>query len=60
MKPLLRCCNGCDAPPQPPSKVLCAACFTKLDARFHALAKRLGNEPPDVTPARPALKDWLP
>jgi len=37
-KPLKRCCNGCDAPPQPPSKVLCEACFATLGVKIHALA----------------------
>lgn len=36
-KPLLRCCNGCDAPPKPPSWVLCAACLAKLNARMETL-----------------------
>lgn len=36
-KPLERCCNGCDAPPQPPSWVLCKACLDALDAKMRAL-----------------------
>lgn len=36
-RPLKKCCNGCDAPPKPPSWVLCAACFAKLDEQMNAL-----------------------
>ena len=36
-KTLTRCVNGCNAPPQPPSKVLCVECFEKLDEKFRAL-----------------------
>ena len=43
MKPLKRCCNGCDAPPQPPSKVLCAKCFRELDLKFKNLAADLAE-----------------
>jgi hypothetical protein len=32
-----RCCNGCDAPPKEPSKVLCAECLDKLDAKMRAV-----------------------
>ena len=35
-----RCVNGCVAPVQAPSKVLCADCFKKLDMKFRALLRR--------------------
>lgn len=38
-KPLDKCCNGCDAPPHPPSWVLCKACFAALSAKFDRLAE---------------------
>ena len=44
MKPLAKCVNGCDAPPQPPSKVLCANCFMKLDDRFTLLLRLAETE----------------
>ena len=34
---LKKCCNGCDAPVQPPSEVLCAECLAKLDVKMRAL-----------------------
>ena len=37
MKPLPKCCNGCDAPPHPPSLVLCKTCFQALDRKMQAL-----------------------
>ena len=37
MKPLRLCANGHLAPPQPPSNVLCTACFARLDAKMRAL-----------------------
>lgn len=42
MKPLARCCNGCDAAPWPPSKVLCKKCLDELSGKFGELAKRFG------------------
>ena len=40
MKALEKCATrGCDAPPQPPSKVLCEKCLAALDARIRALAE---------------------
>lgn len=42
-KPLARCANGCDAPPHPPSKVLCKKCFAALDAKWDALEKRFNR-----------------
>ena len=44
-KPLVKCCNGCDAPPKPPSWVLCAACFGKLDKQIRALCGEAGTVP---------------
>lgn len=38
---LAHCANGCDAPPQPPSLVLCAECLKRLDAKLEAWAKEL-------------------
>ena len=56
MKPLARCANGCAAPPQPPSKVLCAACFSRMTDRFKALlvamlASGFGHDPRAVPKA---------
>lgn len=39
-KPLEKCCNGCDAPPKPPSWVLCAKCFEVLNQKMEALVKK--------------------
>lgn len=36
-RPLKKCCNGCDAPPQSPSWVLCKECLERLDQKMHAL-----------------------
>lgn len=40
-KPLDRCVNGCDAPPHPPSWVLCEKCFKALDVKMESLADKL-------------------
>jgi hypothetical protein len=40
IKPLDKCCNGCDAPPQLPSFVLCSVCLAALDAKFRSICKR--------------------
>jgi hypothetical protein len=43
-----KCCNGCDAPVQAPSGVLCAECLAKLDKKFRALLgdhEQDGGEP---------------
>lgn len=40
MKPLDKCCNGCDAPPQPPSLVVCKTCLAALDMKMRELCKR--------------------
>lgn len=31
------CVNGCDAAPQPPSRVLCKTCLIELDVKFRGL-----------------------
>lgn len=36
MKPLTRCANGCDAPPCPPSLVICRACMDAIRAQLQA------------------------
>ena len=41
MKALKKCANGCDAPPQAPSKVVCKECLDKLGIQWRALAKRV-------------------
>lgn len=43
MKPLDKCCNGCDAPPQPPSLVVCKTCLAALDMKMRQLCR-----PPSV------------
>jgi hypothetical protein len=43
--PLERCANGCDAPPQHPSLVLCKKCLDALDVKMH---KVLGKVPEGV------------
>lgn len=35
--PLKSCCNGCDAPPKPPSWVLCAKCLEGLTAQMQKI-----------------------
>lgn len=42
-KPLEKCVNGCDAPVQPPSLVLCKACLDALSAKWDELAKGLAK-----------------
>lgn len=47
MKPLKKCANGCDAPPSPPSKVICRECMDKITAKLKAWATFVflcGNE----------------
>ena len=41
-RPLKRCCNGCDAPPHPPSFVLCKECFEKLNKKVEKIASDFG------------------
>jgi len=51
-KPLERCVNGCDAPVQPPSWVLCKACFETLDKKMESLADKVfGNTRAERRPA---------
>jgi len=38
-RPLTKCCNGCAAPVQKPSWVLCKSCLDKINAKFLALLK---------------------
>ena len=40
MKPLKSCVNGCNAPVQAPSKVLCKKCLDELSEKFKQLAER--------------------
>ena len=40
-KPLKKCSNGCDAPPHPPSWVLCKECFEELDKKMQELDKKM-------------------
>ncbi len=42
-EPLKKCCNGCDAPPQPPSWVLCEKCFGVLDEKMRNLTTGRGG-----------------
>jgi hypothetical protein len=39
MKTLKKCCNGCDAPPQSPSKVLCKKCLDELSASIEQIGR---------------------
>ena len=41
MKPLSKCCNGCDASPQPPSFVLCEKCLNALDVKMRSLYENI-------------------
>lgn len=43
MQTMKRCVNGCDAPPHPPSKVLCKECFARLDKKMRGLLERLDS-----------------
>lgn len=38
--PLERCANGCDAPPKPPSLVICGPCLDRIGARLARWAKQ--------------------
>lgn len=46
MKALKQCVNGCDAPPQPPSKVLCSVCLEKLSAKMFEMGRRWQDSKP--------------
>lgn len=37
VKPLKKCANGCDAPPKPPSLVICAKCMDGITETLEAL-----------------------
>lgn len=45
-KPLKRCVNGCDAPPQLPSFVLCKPCLAALSKKIHELPDKLWPKRP--------------
>ena len=38
MNPLVKCANGCDAAPSPPSLVICRACMDKIGLRLRRWA----------------------
>jgi len=40
-KALKKCCNGCDAPPQHPSLVLCKTCLDALGDKIKKMAADL-------------------
>ncbi len=44
MKPLKQCANGCDRPPDPPSKVICSSCQQAILRKMEKLADSLGPE----------------
>ena len=35
-RPFERCANGCDAPPCPPSRVICRACMDRITRTLEA------------------------
>lgn len=37
--PLNKCANGCDAPPKPPSQVICGDCQDKITQTLKRLAR---------------------
>lgn len=39
-KPLEKCANGCDAPPHPPSLVICKACMDKITVKLKRWASQ--------------------
>lgn len=53
-KPLDKCCNGCDAPPKPPSWVLCASCLGVLDDKMQRLG--IPCQPPSREVRREAME----
>jgi hypothetical protein len=55
MKPLASCANGDGQPVQPPSKVLCRACFEALGEKLKGLIEHLNTKAADV-PAPPKEK----
>ncbi len=46
-KPLAKCSNGCDAPPEPPSWVLCKPCLKNLWLKM----QKIYDEWPKPAPA---------
>lgn len=36
-----KCANGCDAPVQPPSKVICKNCLDKIGEKMREIARRM-------------------
>ncbi len=45
MEPLKRCANGCDAPPKPPSLVICGKCMDKVSSNLEAIIKSMEPRP---------------
>jgi hypothetical protein len=41
MRPLTKCANGCDRPPDPPSLVICRACQDKITRKLEAILARM-------------------
>jgi len=44
-KPLKRCANGCDRPPDPPSLVICRECQDHITATLEVLLARMTPAP---------------
>jgi hypothetical protein len=42
--PLEKCANGCDCPPDPPSKVICSQCQQEITKKLEAILKRLEDK----------------
>lgn len=56
------CVNGDRRPVQPPSRVLCAACFAELTKKVHALPELLWpptDEPTDEEIAEYKATRWM-
>lgn len=43
MKPLRKCANGCDCPPDPPSLVICKDCQDKITRKLRKMVKGKGE-----------------
>jgi hypothetical protein len=41
-----QCVNGCNAPPQKPSKALCKKCWEELDKKMEKLREMFTEVPP--------------
>ena len=52
-KPLATCTNGCNAPPDPPSLVICRACQDKITGRLRRWATQGYVDDDPITPAAP-------